>query len=117
MKDNIFPKGLVPPERLTNPNDVAVDSGKISQDEHIQDHNIGIQEEPRLVKLFSGVSPHYQERYIKLFKDYVDVFAWSYDNLKTHNVNIIQHKILLKEGIKPFKQKLRQISPLLLPSI
>ena len=82
---------------------MAVDSGKISQDEHIQDHNIGTQEEPRLVKLFRGVSPNYQERYIKVFKDYVDVFALSYEDLKTYDVNIIQHKIRLKEGIKPFK--------------
>jgi len=103
LKDNILPKGLVSLERLFNPNDVAVDSGKISQDEHIQDHNIGTQEEPRLVKLFRGVSPNYQERYIKVFKDYVDVFALSYEDLKTYDVNIIQHKIRLKEGIKPFK--------------
>jgi len=64
LKDNILPKGLVPLERIFNSNDVAVDSGKISQDEHIQDHNIGTQEKPRLVKLYGGVSPNFQERYI-----------------------------------------------------
>lgn len=89
LKDNILRKGLVPLERIFNPNDVVVDLGKTPQDEHIQDHNIGTQEEPRLVRLFSGVSPNYQERYIKLFKDYVDVFAWSYEDLKTYDVNII----------------------------
>lgn len=116
LKDNILPKGLVPLERLFNSNDAVVDSGKISQDEHIQDHNIGTQEKPRLVKLYGGVSPSFQERYIKLFKNYVDVFAWSYEDLKTYDVNIIQHKVPL-EGINPFKHKLRQINPLLLPSI
>lgn len=48
LKDNIFPKGLIPLERLSNPNDVAVDSGKVSQDEHIQDHNVGTQEKLRM---------------------------------------------------------------------
>ena len=43
LKDNILPKGLVPLERLSNPNDVAIDLGKVLQDEHIQDHNIGTQ--------------------------------------------------------------------------
>jgi len=117
LKDNILLKGLVPLERHFNSNDVAMDSGKISQDEHIQDHNIGTQENPKLVKLYAGVSPNFQENYIKLFKNYVDVFAWSYEDLKTYDVNIIQHKIPLKEGVKPYKQRLRQINPLLLPSI
>ena len=35
LKDNILPKGFVPLERLFNPNDVVVNSGKISQEEHI----------------------------------------------------------------------------------
>jgi len=73
--------------------------------------------EPRLVILFNGVPPNYRERYIKLFKDYVDVFSWSYEDLKTYDVSIIQHKIPLKERIKQFKQELTQINPMLLPLI
>ena len=41
LKDNIMPRGLVPLEILFNSNDVAVSSKKVSQDEQIQDHNIG----------------------------------------------------------------------------
>jgi hypothetical protein len=33
----------------------------------------------------------------------------------TFDETVIQHKIPLKENVKPFKQKLRQIKPLLLP--
>ena len=72
---------------------------------------------PKLVKLFNGVPLNYKERYIEIFRKYTNVFAWSYEDLKTYDVSIIQHKIPLKEGIKPFKQKLRQINPLLLPLI
>lgn len=117
LKDNIMPRGLVPLERIFNFNDVAVSSDKVSQDEQIQDYNIGTQNEPKLVKLFKGVPFDYKERYIELFKKYTNVFVWSYEDLKTYDVNIIQHKIPLKEEINPFKQKLKQINPLLLPSI
>lgn len=44
-------------------------------------------------------------------------FSWSCDVLNTFDTNFIQHKIPLKTGMKPYKQKLRQINPLLLPSI
>jgi hypothetical protein len=36
---------------------------------------------------------------------YKDVFAWSYDDLKTYDTSVIEHKIPLKHGIKPFRQE------------
>jgi hypothetical protein len=43
------------------------------------------------------------------------VFAWAYEDLKTYDTSVIKHKIPLKEEAKPFRQKLRQINPMLLP--
>lgn len=107
LKNNIMPRGLVPLEIIFNSNDVAINSEKIPQDEHIQDCNIGTQEEPKLIKLFDRVPLNYKERYLKLSKEYINVSAWFYEDLKTYDTSIIQHKIPLKEGIKPFKQKIR----------
>jgi hypothetical protein len=45
----------------------------------------------------------------------VDVFAWTYEYLRTYDTSFIEHKIPLKEEAKPFRQKLRQINPMLLP--
>lgn len=50
-------------------------------------------------------------------KQFVDVFTWEYTDLKTYDKIIIQHKIPLEKDTIPFKQKLRPISPLLLPLI
>ena len=55
--------------------------------------------------------------YIKLLKEYVDVFAWSYEYLKTYGTGIIQHKVPLNPNVKPFRQKLRRINPALFPII
>ena len=44
-----------------------------------------------------------------------DVFSWTYEDLKTYDTSIIEHKIPLKEGAKPFRQKIRKINPMLLP--
>jgi hypothetical protein len=48
-------------------------------------------------------------------KEFVDVFAWTYEDLKTYDTSIIEHKIPLKEEAKLFRQKLIQINPMLLP--
>ena len=52
-----------------------------------------------------------------LLKEYVDVFAWSYEYLKTYDTEIIQHKVPLKPNVKPFRKKLRRINPSLFPII
>ena len=43
------------------------------------------------------------------------MFAWAYEDLNTYDTSIIEHKIPLKEDVKPFRKKLRQINPTLLP--
>ena len=84
------------------------------QPEEVQDCNIGTKETPKLVKIFKYLPPEMKRKYIDLLKQYKDVFAWSYDELRTYDTTVIEHKIPLKQGIKPFKKKLRQINPILL---
>jgi hypothetical protein len=58
-----------------------------------------------------------KEMYVKLIREYSNVFSWTYDDLKVYDTNIIQHTILVKEGQNPFKKKLERLNPLLLPLI
>jgi hypothetical protein len=50
-----------------------------------------------------------------LLKGFSDIFSWTYEDLKTYDTIIIEHKIPLKEETKPSRKKLRQINPMLLP--
>ena len=45
------------------------------------------------------------------------MFSWGYQDLKSYDTSIIQHKTPLKENQKPFKHKLRRIKPVLLPLV
>ena len=83
----------------------------------MEDCNIGTPEDPKIIKLSKTLNPKVKEKYIKLMKEFLDIFSWSYDDLKVYDTNIIQHVIPIKEDHKPFKQKLRRINPLLLPLI
>jgi len=58
-----------------------------------------------------------RQEYIKIMKDFPNVFSWSYDDLKVYDTKVNQHVIPLKEDQRPFKQKLRRINPLLLSLI
>ena len=117
LKGNIIPRGLVPLERLFDKNDVPLQPGKVVEENQVEDLNLGTDADPKIVKLSKKVSEEYKKLYQKLFQSYKDVLAWSYQDLKTFDISIMQHKIPLKGDAKPHKQKLRQINPLLLPSI
>ena len=117
LKGNVIPRGLVPLERLFDKNDIPMQSNKVTEEDQVGDLNLGTYADPKIVKLSKRVPEEYKEKYLKLFQSYKDVFAWSYQDLKNFDVNIMQHKIPLREDAKPYKQKLRLINPLLLPSI
>jgi hypothetical protein len=70
-----------------------------------------------MIKLSKSLPPEKKRKYIELFKEYIDVFAWGYEDLKSYDTSIIQHRIPIKEEHKPFRQKLRRINPKLLPLI
>jgi hypothetical protein len=65
--------------------------------------------------LSSSLSKEKKAEYAELLKEFTDVFSWTYEDLRTYDTSVIEHKIPLKEEAKPFRQKLRQINPMLLP--
>ena len=70
-----------------------------------------------MIKLSKSLPPDKKLKYVELIKEFRDVFAWSYEDLKYYDSSVIQHPIPLKENQKPFKHKLRRINPILLPLI
>jgi hypothetical protein len=73
--------------------------------------NLGTIDNPQCINLGVGCSEQEKVAFIKLFKEFKDVFAWTYDNLKTFDPNIIQHVIPMKHQSLPFQEKLRKIHP------
>jgi hypothetical protein len=71
-------------------------------------------EDLKWVKLSSSLSKEQRVEYVRLLKEFDDVFSWTYEYLRTYDTSIIEHKIPLKEDAKPFKKNLRQINPMLL---
>ena len=69
----------------------------------IEECNIGTEEKPKLLKISKSVPPNEKVKYINLFKEFQDIFSLSYEDLKSYDTNIIQHKIPIKEDHKHFK--------------
>jgi hypothetical protein len=87
------------------------------QEKEITNCNIGATENPNIIKLSKALATEQRDIYVNLIKTFADNFSWLYKDLNTFDTNIIQHKIPLKAGSKPFRQKIRKFNPMLMSII
>ncbi len=73
--------------------------------------NLGDSQDVKEVKIGTLFPPEEKEELVHLLKEYVDVFAWSYQDMPGLSSDIVLHKIPLKPGAKPVRQKLRRLKP------
>jgi hypothetical protein len=79
--------------------------------------NLGMQDNPQNINMGKGCFEQERYAFIKLFKEFKDVFSWTYNDLKTLDPNIIQHVIPMKPQAQPFQQKLIKMHPKLEPTV
>ena len=82
--------------------------------------NIGTDKDPKLIKNGKGTSEKERNNLSNSIKEYRDVLAFIYDELKSYKEDVFQHTVhLTKEAkeVKPFRQKLRRINPKLAPIV
>jgi hypothetical protein len=96
LKNNVLPRGLVPLEELFDFIDVAKNPKIESTGKEVKECNIRTEGKPKIIKLSKSLPPEKKHKYIELFKEFVDVFSWSYEDLKSYDTSIIQHKIPIK---------------------
>ena len=58
--------------------------------------NLGIKHKSHNINLGTECTPKERHDFIKFFKEYKYVLAWTYDDLKTFDTNIMQHNIPMK---------------------
>jgi hypothetical protein len=89
LKNNQILKGLIPLERLFDQNDIPLKSTLQPQLEEVEECNVGNKEEPRMVKISKYLPPELKSKYKDLLGQYKDVFAWSYEELRTYDTAVI----------------------------
>ncbi|KAK8684177.1 hypothetical protein V6N13_040208 [Hibiscus sabdariffa] len=58
-----------------------------------------------------------RQNLIKLLQEYIDVFAWSYQDMPGLDEDIAMHRLPIKSACKPVQQKLRRMKPEILLKI
>ena len=103
LKSNSFPRGLVPLKDIFYNNDVAKSPRVTSRDDEVEECNIGTEKDPKVIKISKNLTKESKEKYIKLMKEFYDVFAWTYGDLKFYDLDVIKYTIPVQKNVKTSK--------------
>lgn len=73
--------------------------------------NLGSKEDRKEVNIGASLVPDVKERMIDLLREYTNVFTWSYQDMPSLDIDIMEHDLLLKSECPPVKQKLKRTRP------
>ena len=65
---------------------------------------------PRSTFINQNLKADYKIKLIALLKDYVDCFAWNYTEMPRLSRDLVEHRLPIKKGFKPFKQSPRRFN-------
>src|ERR1044072_345932 len=71
--------------------------------------NLGSEEDRKEVNIGALLDNNVKGKLIDLLKEYVDVFAWSYQDMPGLDTSIVEHHFPLKPECPPVTQKLRSV--------
>jgi hypothetical protein len=57
------------------------------------------------------LSTEYKANLVKLLKEYIDYFAWEYSEMPGLSCDLVEHRLSIKAGFKPYKQPARRFNP------
>ena len=63
--------------------------------------NLGTDEEKKGVKIGSSLDPSVKKEIVDLLREYVDIFAWSYQDMPGLSTEIVEHQLPMRPECKP----------------
>src|ERR1043165_693583 len=73
--------------------------------------NLGSKEEIKRVNIGASLNSSVKGKLINLLREYVDIFAWSYQDMPGLDTRIVEHRLPLRPECPSVKQKLRRVHP------
>nr|AAM08865.1 Putative retroelement [Oryza sativa Japonica Group] len=81
--------------------------GFMSADD-LEEIDIGPGDRPRPTFISKNLSPEFRTKLIELLKEYRDCFAWEYYEMPGLSRSIVEHRLPIKTGVRPYQQPPRR---------
>jgi hypothetical protein len=88
--------------------DEKLGRGFMSADK-LEEIDIGDGDKPRLTFISANLESSFRKELIELLEEYKDCFAWDYSEMPGLDRSIVEHRLPIKPGFKPYKKHPRKI--------
>jgi hypothetical protein len=86
--------------------------GFLSTD-HLEEIDVRDGITPSLTFVNKNMSLEHKDAIIKLLRDYVDCFTWSYCEMPCLSRELVEHRLPIKTGFRPYKQPAQRFNPII----
>ena len=97
------------------------DEGKLGHEftstDALEEGDLGDGYRPRPMFIIAKLDPEYKHELVNFLKEYKDCFAWEYYEMHGLDRSIVEHRLPIKPGYRPFQQSARRCNPKVLPNI
>ena len=83
----------------------------LPHEELLETVNLGTEEDRKEVQVGANLEPSVKERLIQLLNEYVEIFAWSYEDMSGLDTNMVVYRLPTREDCPPVKPKVRRMRP------
>ena len=75
----------------------------LPHEELLETINLGMEEDRKEVKVGANLEPNVKEHLVQLLNEYVEIFAWSYEDMPGLHTDIVVHRLPTREYCPPIK--------------
>src|SRR5919201_1337019 len=75
----------------------------------LEEIDVGDSTKSRPMYISANLDPEYKLKLVELLKEFKDCFTWDYTEMPGLDRSIVEHKLPIKPGFRPFKQPPRKI--------
>lgn len=87
-----------------------LEDGQHEVQDPLEEVNLGELENPKMVYVSTLLAKEFKQELISLLREYIDCFAWDYDDMPGLSRELVEHRLPIKEDFKPFMQPARRMS-------
>ncbi|GKV11259.1 hypothetical protein SLEP1_g22525 [Rubroshorea leprosula] len=90
---------------------VKLDDLRVDVQDPLKEVNLGTEAEPRITFVSGLLPPGMRDQIICLLHEFKDYFAWDYSKMPGLDRELVEHRLPINKGYKPYKQPPRRMSP------
>jgi len=97
--------------------DVHFEQRELPTEDKVTQINLGDEANPKPIFISESLSSSEKEDLISLVREYIDVFAWNYEDMPGLDLRVAMHRLNINSDVKPVKQQQRRFRPEIMEAI